>query len=126
MGLGPRLRQSELCSQLNLKHEKPIFSSHFLEKTPEYSGVFFSIFVTNIGFCQNQNHKKKSLEFLGLGPRLRQSNFFQLNLKHEKPIFSSHFLEKTPEYSGVFFRIFVTNIGFCQNQNLKKKLRIFD
>jgi len=44
----------------------------------------------------------------------------------EKPIFSSHILEKTPEYSGVFFRIFVTNIGFCQNQNLKKKLRIFD
>jgi len=39
-------------------------------------------------------------------------NYFQLNLKHEKPIFSSHFSEKTPEYSGVFSRIFVTNIGF--------------
>jgi len=46
--------------------------------------------------------------------------------KSEKPIFSSHILEKTPEYSGVFFGIFDTNIGFCQNQNLKKKLRIFD
>jgi len=39
-----------LCLQLNLKHEKPIFSSHILEKTPEYSGVFSGIFVTNIGF----------------------------------------------------------------------------
>jgi hypothetical protein len=68
--------------QLNLKHEKPIFSSHILEKTPEYSGVFSSIFVTNIGFCQNQN-RKKSLEFL--------SELCTINIK--KPIFSSHILE---------------------------------
>jgi len=50
----------------------------------------------------------------------------QLNLKSEKPIFSSHILEKTPEYSGVFFRIFVTNIGFSNNQNHQKKFRIFE
>jgi hypothetical protein len=54
------------------------------------------------------------------------TNYFQLNLKLEKPIFSSHFSEKTPEYSGVFSRIFVTNIGFCQNQNHQIKFRIFD
>jgi hypothetical protein len=35
-------------------------------------------------------------------------------------------LEKTPEYSGVFFGIFDTNIGFSQNQNHQKKFRIFD
>ena len=66
--------------QLNLKHQKPIFSSHILEKTPEYSGVFFRIFDTNISFCQNLNQpaEKKSLEFL--------SNYLQLNLKHQKPI----------------------------------------
>ena len=39
-----------LCLQLNLKHEKPIFSSGSAKKTPEYSGVFSGIFVTNIGF----------------------------------------------------------------------------
>jgi len=77
--------------QLNLKHEKPIFSSHFLKKTPEYSGVFFSIFVTNIGFCQNQNHRKK---FRAGGPRLRQNYYLSLNtVKSKKPIFISHILE---------------------------------
>jgi hypothetical protein len=48
---------------------------------------------------------KKSLEFL--------TNYFQLWRSQEKPIFSSHLSEKTPEYSGVFFRIFEENIGFC-------------
>ena len=33
--------------------------------------------------------------------------------------------KKTPEYSGVFFGQ-EENIGFCQNQNLKEKFRIFD
>jgi hypothetical protein len=51
------------------------------KKTPEYSGVFFRIFVTNIGFCQNQN-RKKSLEFYC-------KTISRSNLKYEKPIFSS-------------------------------------
>jgi len=58
----------ELCSQLNLKSKKPIFSSHFLEKTPEYSGVFSGIFVTNIGFSNNQNHQIKFRFFDKLFP----------------------------------------------------------
>jgi hypothetical protein len=53
-------------------------------------------------------------------------NYLQPWRSQEKPIFSSHILEKTPEYSGVFFRIFVTNIGFYQNQNHQIKFRIFD
>jgi len=46
----PKARNYFLKSLITQGSKKPIFSSPLREKTPEYSGVFFVIFDTNIGF----------------------------------------------------------------------------
>ena len=109
-------------SQVGWLAKTYIFFTYLKKNTGIFRCFFrdFRFAGSNIGFLQNLNHQKKFRIF---------DKLFSAKSKTWKTyIFFTFFAraEKTPEYSGVFSRIFVTNIGFCQNQNHQIKFRIFD